>query len=246
MVEYRRMPIKSKKKKDPICRIPLTAEEKRFRKDPTSIHELSWRIFRIMSEFVEGFQTLSETSKEVTFWGGTRIDSSSKWYAFAERLAKRCAKSGFTIITGGGPGIMEAGNKGAMEAGGVSVGFNIKLPREQKLNPYTNKGQTFHYFFSRKVVMASSAQAYVFFPGGWGTLDEFFEIVTLIETGKMEKTPVVCVGKEYWDGLFTWLKSTALDKFHALNASDFKLITITDSEDEVFKIISKSSERYFF
>lgn len=240
------MAIKKNKHNNNLCRFPLTQEELRTQKDPTDIHELSWRIFRIMSEFVDGFQLLSETSKEVTFWGGTQIQKGSRWYQFAERLGKRCAKAGFTVITGGGPGIMEAGNKGAHEGGGVSVGFNIKLKKEQHLNEYVDKGLSFHYFFSRKVMMASSAQVYVFFPGGFGTLDEFFEIVTLIETQKMQKTPVVCVGKEYWDGLFEWIKKVPVETFQTIKASDLKLVTITDSEDEVFKIISKSSERYFF
>ncbi len=227
-------------------RLPLTLEEERSQKEPTSIHELSWRIFRIMAEFVEGFQVLSETSKEITFWGGTQIPPESRWYKFAEDLAHRLAKDGYTIITGGGPGIMEAGNKGAKEAGGVSVGFNIMLPKEQSLNPYVNKGRSFHYFFSRKVIMASSAQAYVFFPGGFGTLDEFFEIVTLIETGKMQKTPVVCVGKEFWNGLFDWVKKVQLNEFHTIHKADLSLIQIVDSVDEAYKIVSRSVERAIF
>ncbi|MEK7615057.1 MAG: TIGR00730 family Rossman fold protein [Patescibacteria group bacterium] len=229
-----------------VCRIPLTAEESRTQKEPTDIHELSWRIFRIMAEFVDGFQVLSETSKEVTFWGGTRIKPDSPWYKFAEELGERVAKAGFTVITGGGPGIMEAGNKGAKKGGGQSIGFNIQLPREQNLNKYVTKGHAFHYFFSRKVMMAASAQAYVFFPGGFGTMDEFFEIVTLIETGKMQKTPVVCVGKEFWSGLFAWVKKTQVEKYETVNKADMCIFQLVDTIDEAFEIISKSEDRNFF
>ena len=235
-----------KKLQKQICRFPLTLAEEKVQKDPTDIHELSWRIFRIMSEFVDGFQLLSETSREVTFWGGTKIKPGSPWYNFAEELAKKLAKKGFTIITGGGPGIMEAANKGAKECGGVSVGFNIQLPEEQNLNAYVTKGHAFHYFFTRKVIMASSAQAYIFFPGGFGTMDEFFEIVTLIETGKMQKTPVICVGKDFWSGLFHWMKSVQRDEYHTIHGADLSLINVVDTVDEAYKLISKSEERTFF
>lgn len=231
---------------DKTVRLPLSIEEERGTPEPTNIHEMSWRIFRIMAEFVEGFQALSETKKEVTFWGGTQILPTSPWYKFAETLAGKLAKDGFTIITGGGPGIMEAGNKGAYEAGGVSVGFNIVLPKEQHLNPYVNKGHAFHYFFSRKVVMAASAQAYIFFPGGFGTMDEFFEIVTLIETKKMQKTPVLCVGREFWNGLFDWMKSVQRDKFHTIHNADLDLIQLVDTVEEAYAIVSKSTERSIF
>lgn len=229
-----------------ICRIPLTIEEERQQSEPTDIHQLSWRIFRIMAEFVEGFQLLSETSKEVTFWGGTRIERGSPWYQVAEELAERIAKEGFTVITGGGPGVMEAANKGAKQGKGVSVGFNIQLPKEQSLNKYVNKGYAFHYFFSRKVMMAASAQAYIFFPGGFGTMDEFFEIVTLIQSGKMQKTPVICLGKKYWRGLFDWIKTTMLNEFHTIDPKDLELIQLVDTADEAYKIIEKSEERLFF
>ncbi len=227
-------------------RIPLTIEEEKNQKEPTRIHELSWRIFRIMAEFVDGFQILSETSKEVTFWGGTRIKSDSPWYKVAEQLGEMVAKAGFTVITGGGPGIMEAGNKGAKKGGGRSIGFNIQLPHEQNLNKYVVEGHAFHYFFSRKVIMAASSQAYVFFPGGFGTMDEFFEIVTLIETRKMQKTPVVCVGKDFWNGLFTWIKKTQIEKYGTVNKVDFDLIQLVDTAEEAFKIIDASEERTFF
>jgi len=237
---------KKESSQNKMVRLPLSVTEEQNKPQPTSIHEMSWRIFRIMAEFVDGFQVLSETSKEVTFWGGTQIPKESPWYAFAETLAGKLAKDGFTIITGGGPGIMEAGNKGAAEAGGVSVGFNIVLPKEQHLNAYVNKGHSFHYFFSRKVVMAASAQAYVFFPGGFGTLDEFYEIVTLVETGKMQKTPVVCVGKEFWNGLFDWMRSVQRDQFHTIHNADLALIQLVDTVEEAYQIVSRSEERSIF
>ncbi len=228
------------------CRIPLTVEESRTQSEPTDIHQLSWRIFRIMAEFVAGFQLLSETSREVTFWGGTQIKRGSHWYNVAEQLGELVAKNGFTVITGGGPGIMEAANKGAKQGKGVSVGFNIQLPKEQSLNRYVNRGYAFHYFFSRKVMMAASAQAYVFFPGGFGTMDEFFEIVTLIQTGKMQKTPVICMGKEYWNGLFQWIKKVQRDTFGTVHQKDIDLIEIVDTVEEAYQIIAKSEERLFF
>lgn len=228
------------------CRIPLTPEESQAQKEPTDIHQLSWRIFRIMAEFVSGFQLLSDTSKEITFWGGTHIKPGSKWYSVAEALGEKVAKAGYTVITGGGPGVMEAANKGAKKGKGVSIGFNIQLPKEQSLNKYVTKGYAFHYFFSRKVMMAASAQAYVFFPGGFGTMDEFFEIVTLIQTGKMQKTPVICVGKEYWSGLMSWITKTLHEKFGTVEQKDLSLIQIVDSVEEAYKIILTSEERLFF
>lgn len=231
---------------DGMCRIPLTAQEIKQQSKPTRINELSWRIFRIMAEFVEGFQLLSETSKEVTFWGGTRIPPSSKWYKVAQKLGTLCAKGGYTVITGGGPGIMEAGNKGAFEAGGRSIGFNIKLPDEQHLNAYVNKGHAFHYFFSRKVMMAASAQVYVFFPGGFGTMDEFFEIVTLIETNKMQPTPVVCIGHDFWDGLIDWMKETQLKKYKAIDKKYLDIFQVVDTAEEAYEVIKTSEERTFF
>lgn len=242
----KKQPLLDKQQNKNFCRIPLSVEEERTQSEPTDIHQLSWRIFRIMAEFVEGFQILSETSKEVTFWGGTRIQPGSHWYNVAEQLAQKAAENGFTVITGGGPGVMEAANKGAKQGKGLSMGFNIQLPREQSLNAYVTKGFAFHYFFSRKVMMAASAQAYVFFPGGFGTMDEFFEIVTLIQTGKMQKTPVICVGKEYWSGLFDWLKKTQLTTFQTIEQKDLDLIDLVDTVEEAYEIIAKSEERLFF
>jgi len=228
----------------PICRLPRAVNESQNM--PVQLYEISWRIFRIMSEFVSGFQFLSTSSREVTFWGSARLKSTSPWYQEAVKLAGMLSEKGFTIITGGGGGIMEAGNKGAHDAGGESIGLNIELPFEQNVNPYVTRTQTFHYFFTRKVMMAASAQAYVFFPGGFGTLDEFFEIVTLIQTKKMQCTPIVCVGHAFWDGLFEWSANVQRDTFQTISPEDLKLITVVDTAEEAYKIVSRSKERSFF
>lgn len=235
----------SKSDTDRLCsRLPRAAGE--VSDEPTPLYEISWRIFRVMSEFVAGFQFLSTSSNEITFWGSARLKPESPWYKEAVKLSGMLSKKGFTIITGGGGGIMEAGNKGAYDAGGESIGLNIELPFEQNINPYVTRSQTFHYFFTRKVMMAASAQAYVFFPGGFGTLDEFFEIVTLIQTKKMQHTPIVCVGHAFWDGLFEWSASVQRDEFETISPDDLKLIQVVDTAEEAFKIVSRSKERTFF
>lgn len=228
------------------CRLPMPADEAAVQRAPTPMYEITWRIFRIMAEFVEGFQFLSESKKEVTFFGSARFDPNNHWYQEAEKLGRLLAKCGFTVITGGGPGIMEAGNKGAKEAGGESIGLNIQLPSEQRINSYVTRGRAFYYFFTRKVMLAASAQAYVYFPGGFGTLDEMFEIVTLIQTGKMKKTPVILVGKDYWEGLFAWMKEQLVETYQAIHPEDLKLMHIVDRAEEAFQLIEKSEERTFF
>ncbi len=227
-----------------VCRLPLAANEKAD--EPARLYEISWRIFRIMSEFVEGFQFLAQSRNEVTILGSARLAPETKWYKEAEKLGKLLTECGYTVITGGGPGIMEAANKGASEAGGPSIGINIQLPTEQRVNPYVTHSRGFHYFFTRKVMLAASAQAYVYFPGGFGTLDELFEIVTLIQTGKMSGTPVVCVGKEFWDGLFEWVRAVQLEAHQTISAKDLDLIQIVDTAEEAHKIVSKSKDRSFF
>lgn len=203
-----------------------------------------WRIFRIMSEFVDGFQFLADIKKSVTFFGSARTLPDDPHYIEAKRLAYLLAKSGFSIITGGGPGIMEAANKGAYEAGGESIGFNIQLPYEQRINDYVKKGIGFHYFFSRKLMLSYSAQAYVFFPGGFGTLDEFFEIVTLIQTKKIsEKIAVIAVGIDFWKPLFDYIENIVYKKHHGIDKEDIKLYHLVNSADEAFKIIKKSPPR---
>ena len=151
-----------------------------------------------------------------------------------------------TTVTGGGPGIMEAANKGAHEAGGASVGLNIQLPMEQRVNPFVNKARGFHYFFTRKVMLAASAQAYVYFPGGFGTQDELFEILTLIQTKKSEQIPVVLVGKEYWGGLFEWVRKTMFEEYETISREDMDLFKIVDTAEEAFELVKCSTERTFF
>ncbi len=230
--------------KDHVCRLPLAADDQKL--EPTHIHEITWRIFRIMAEFVEGFQFLSESCREVTFFGSARFKPTNRWYKESVKLGKLLAEKGFTIITGGGPGIMEGGNKGAKQGGGESIGLNIQLPFEQRINKFVTRGRGFHYFFTRKVMLAASAQAYVYFPGGFGTLDEFFEIITLVQTKKMQKTPIVCVGKDFWEGLFKWVDTVQLKQYKTVSAKDLKLVKIVDTAEEAFEIISKSKERTFF
>jgi uncharacterized protein (TIGR00730 family) len=227
-----------------VCRLPLSTGEKPTK--PTNLNEITWRIFRIMAEFVEGFQFLSESHREVTFFGSARTKKSDRWYKESTKLGKLLAQAGFTVITGGGPGIMEAGNKGAKEGGGESIGLNIQLPNEQRINPYVTRGRGFHYFFTRKVMLAASAQAYVYFPGGFGTLDELFEIVTLIQTGKMQSTPVVCVGKDFWSGLFKWVDEVQVGRYKTISPKERTLVQIVDSAEEAYQIICGSEDRTFF
>ena len=206
----------------------------------------NWRIFRIMAEFINGFEFLAPLRREVTFFGSARFTPGSHWYNEAQELASILAKNGFAIVTGGGPGIMEAGNRGAHDVDGESIGLDIELPTEQRRNPYVKKGIGFHYFFTRKVMLSASAQAYVFFPGGFGTLDEFFEMVTLVQTEKMEHVPMVCVGKDYWHGLDEWLRGTVLDKYSAIDDTDPSLYTIVDTAAEAYELIKDSKERKYF
>src|SRR5687768_1337844 len=208
--------------------------------------DANWRIFRIMAEFIDGFEFLYPLRKEVTFFGSARLPEGSKWYEEARALGRILGENGFSVITGGGPGIMEAGNRGAYEGGGESIGLDIELPMEQRRNAYVKRGVGFHYFFTRKVMMSASAQAYIFFPGGFGTLDEFFEIVTLLQTGKMESVPVVCVGKKYWQGITEWMRAVLLSEISAVSQKDMDLFAIVDTADEAFELVKDSKERKYF
>lgn len=229
-----------------VCRIPLMPSEQVEVKEMPRMSDITWRIFRIMAEFVEGFQFLSETSREVTIFGSGKFSPSDHWYKEAEKLGRLLAKNKFTVITGGGPGVMEAGNKGAAEAGGQSIGLNIQLPTEQRTNPFVKTGRAFHYFFTRKVMMAASAQAYVFFPGGFGTLDELLEMLVLIQTNKAQKVPVICVGHDFWDQFFEWVKNSVFEKYRAIDGKDLKLYKVVDTAEEAFALIKDSKERTFF
>src|SRR3989344_2819927 len=204
-------------------------------------HNPSWRIFRIMAEFVDGFNFITKFPKSVTIFGSTRFNNKNKHYRTAQKLARLLAKAGYTIVTGGGPGIMEAANKGAVEGGGESVGLNIQLPSEQRINPYVKKSMAFNYFFTRKVMLAFSASAFVFFPGGYGTLDEAFEILTLRQTHKINpRIPIIMMGHDFWDPLSDWLKNNAMKKHGTIDENEFKLFTIVDQPEEAMEIIKKT------
>ncbi len=199
----------------------------------------SWRVFRIMGEFVGGFDDLATITRGVTIFGSARTDESTEMYAAARETAKLLAESGFEIITGGGPGIMEAANRGAFEAGKVSVGCNIELPFEQEPNPYQTKSLSFKYFFVRKTMFIKYSNAYIIFPGGFGTMDELFEALTLIQTRKIRNFPVVLFGSQYWRGLLAWLTSTMLNEGN-INPEDLGLIHLTDSPHDAVDFIVKT------
>ena len=197
-----------------------------------------WRVFRIMAEFVEGFDILSKVGPAVSIFGSSRIKKTHKMYKMAERTAYLLAKEGYAIITGGGPSIMEAGNRGASLAGGESIGLNIDLPMEQRSNRYIKTMMKFHYFFCRKVMFVKYAKAFVIFPGGYGTLDEFFESVTLIQTQRMPRFPVILFGSEYWEGLIDWLREIVVRK-GCISAEDFTIFRLVDKPEDVVKLIKK-------
>jgi uncharacterized protein (TIGR00730 family) len=196
----------------------------------------SWRMFRIIGEFVEGFDALSQITPAVTVFGSARARPGDFAYDTAEAIGREIAKANFTLVTGGGPGVMEAASKGAVEAGGRAVGLNIDLPMEQKSNPYATLSLSFHYFFVRKVMLVKYATAFVLMPGGFGTLDELFETVTLIQTHKVRPFPVVLVGESYWRGLLDWVRAQTLELAY-ISAEDLTLLTLTDDPAEVIRAI---------
>lgn len=200
----------------------------------------TWRIFRIMSEFVDGYNFLSELSADVTIFGSARTKKSSKYYKLAEKLTYMMAKEGFSVITGGGPGTMEAANKGAFRGGGESIGLNIQLPFEQRINRYVRHGMGFHFFFTRKVMLTSPSQAFIGFPGGFGTIDEVMEVLTLMQTHKMQPVPVILVGKEFWGKLREFFVEQMLGEHKAINPDDLGLFTIVDSAEEAMVILRKT------
>jgi uncharacterized protein (TIGR00730 family) len=227
--------------------IPATTTDQRLldRRGPADwVHTDPWRVLRIQAEFVEGFGLLAELGPAVTIFGSARTPADGAEYQTAESIATGLVKSGYAVITGGGPGIMEAANKGAVEAGGVSVGLGIELPREQGLNEFVDVGLEFRYFFVRKTVFIKYSQAFVVLPGGFGTMDELFEALTLVETGKITRFPIVLVGSSYWSGLLAWMKDTMLPRGN-IGGNDLSLINIADDPDEVVKIIRKAHEGGF-
>ena len=197
-----------------------------------------WRIFRIMAEFVEGFEELKDIGPAVSIFGSSRIHVAHEYYGAAEKTAELLVKAGYAVITGGGPSIMEAGNKGAAKAGGKSIGLNIDLPFEQKANSYINHLINFHYFFCRKVCFVKYAKAFVIFPGGYGTLDELSESITLIQTQRMDQFPVILFGSKYWKGLLDWFNGPVLHE-GCIDPKDLDIIQTVDSPEEVVKIIKK-------
>lgn len=206
----------------------------------------SWAIFKIMGEFVSGYEKLSKIGPCVSIFGSARTKPDHRYYKLATEVAEKIVTHGYGVITGGGPGIMEAGNKGAHIAGGTSVGLNIELPFEQHDNPYidSDKSLDFDYFFVRKVMFVKYSQGFVVMPGGFGTLDELFEAITLIQTNKIEKFPIILVGTDFWTGLLDWVKSTLLDKFNNISAKDLDLIHLVDSADEVITILDNFYKEY--
>jgi uncharacterized protein (TIGR00730 family) len=198
----------------------------------------SWRVFRIMSEFVEGFEILRKYSTAATFFGSARLQPTDPIYKAAEELAAQLARKGFAVITGGGPGIMEAANVGAFKVGGKSVGLNIELPMEQKLNPYVTESERFHFFFSRKVMLSFASEVYVYFPGGFGTLDELFEIITLIQTKKITAIPVVLYGKDFWEPVLEFARTKMIKEYKTISPEDLDLMHLVDSVDEAVEYIT--------
>jgi len=198
----------------------------------------TWRVFRIMSEFVDGFETLKDLGPAITIFGSARTKRDEGSYKTTLKVSEMLARRGFAVISGGGGGIMEAANRGARMGKGVSVGLNIQLPEEQKPNRYQNKSLTFRHFFARKVMFVKYASGYVIMPGGFGTLDEFFESLTLIQTGKMRRFPVVLMGRKYWEGLIRWIEHTLVEE-GTISPGDMNLFYLTDSPEDAVEYILK-------
>jgi len=206
----------------------------------------SWQIFKIMSEFVEGFEKMTKIGPCVSIFGSARTKPDNPYYKLAEEIATRMTLEGYGVITGGGPGIMEAANKGAKAGKGKSVGLNIRLPFEQSSNIYVDidKNINFDYFFIRKTIFLKYSQGFIAMPGGFGTLDELFEALTLVQTSKIAHFPVILVGSEYWSGLVDWIKKTMLEKEHNVNAQDLELFHVVDTADQAVKIINDFYSHY--
>ncbi len=207
------------------------------------VKEEPWRILRIMGEFVESFETLSTIDhRAVTIFGSARMKPGNKYYRQTVALARELGRLNLPVITGGGPGIMEAANKGAAMVGGKSVGLNIELPHEQKGNPYANVPLNFHYFFSRKVCFVKYSMAFIFMPGGFGTLDELFEVLTLVQTERIPRFPMILFGKEYWRGLLGWMKTQMREHNQFIGPDDLNLLTVTDDPKQVIRVIREYLE----
>jgi len=206
----------------------------------TLVYE-SWRVFRIMGEFIEGFDTLANIGPAISVFGSARTRPGDRYYDMAVECGRKLVEKRFAVITGGGPGIMEAANKGAFEAGGKSVGLNISLPMEQVPNPYQNVELDFRYFFCRKVMFVKYARGFIIFPGGFGTLDEFFESLTLIQTLKVVPFPVILIGSEYWRGLVNWISGTMAREYTTISQDDLELFMLTDDVDEAVTVMHETN-----
>ncbi|MFC1631697.1 TIGR00730 family Rossman fold protein [Candidatus Omnitrophota bacterium] len=217
------------------------ASKKQYKIERGFVQGDPWRIFRIMSEFVEGFEELADIKKAVSIFGSSRVKPQSEYYKLAQRTAVVFARAGYAIITGAGPGIMEAGNKGALQAKGESVGLNILTPIEQKPNEYVTRLLEFRYFFCRRVMFAKYSQAYLIFPGGYGTMDEFFEAITLIQTLRLDPRPVILFNQKYWQKLLDWLKSNLL-KEGMIERKDLSIFNVVETPEQALKLISKYNQ----
>ena len=225
-------------------RVPASTTDQRLLDSGGSsewLHTDPWRVMRIQSEFVEGFGALAELGPAVSVFGSARTKPGTPFYEMGTHVGRRLVEEGYAVITGGGPGAMEAANKGALDAGGASVGLGIELPFEQGLNEFVNLGVNFRYFFARKTMFVKYAQGFIVLPGGFGTLDELFEAVTLVQTQKVTSFPIVLMGTEYWGGLFDWLRSTVLDA-GTVSAKDIDLLHLTDDVDEAVRLVTDAEE----
>jgi uncharacterized protein (TIGR00730 family) len=221
---------------------PATEDERLLERPTADFLETdTWRALRILSEFVEGFDAMARVGPAITVFGSARTLPDDPLYELARGIARRLAEAGYAVITGGGPGTMEAANRGCREGGGLSVGCNIELPHEQGMNPYVDLGVEFRYFFARKTMFVKYADGFVILPGGFGTLDELFEALTLIQVGKVSHFPVVLVGRAYWSGLLDWIRGTLLAN-GAIDAGDLELLRVTDDPDEVVRLIRAYAE----
>jgi uncharacterized protein (TIGR00730 family) len=226
-------------------RVPASTTDQRLldsRGSSEWVHTDPWRVMRIQSEFVEGFGALAELGPAVSVFGSARTKPGSAFYELATDVGRRLVQAGYAVITGGGPGAMEAANKGALDAGGASVGLGIELPFEQGLNEYVNLGVNFRYFFARKTMFVKYAQGFIVLPGGFGTLDELFEAVTLVQTQKVTSFPIVLMGSDYWGGLFDWLRGTVLDA-GTVSPKDVDLLHLTDDVDEAVLMVTEGDEQ---
>jgi uncharacterized protein (TIGR00730 family) len=224
--------------------VPATTADQRLldRRGPTSwLHQDPWRVMRIQAEFVEGFGALAEVGPAISVFGSARTARDHPHYLLAEQVGRRLAESGYAVITGGGPGTMEAANKGACEAGGVSVGLGIELPHEQGMNEWVDLGVHFRYFFARKTMFVKYAAGFIVLPGGFGTFDELFEALTLVQTQKVTSFPIVLIGSSYWGGLVQWLRESVLDG-GMISARDLDLITVTDDVEEAITVVRRFSD----